>query len=360
MRKWPKTTEQLQTYTLADYTALLRAAIQPDEKALYEMTRIRHSAREAADRTFGRSIYIRGLIEISSFCKNNCYYCGIRRGNGNAARYRLSYEEILSCCCHGYELGFRTFVLQGGEDAGFQEQEMLRIISGIKHAHPDCAVTLSLGEKSPEIYRQYFNAGADRYLLRHETADQAHYETLHPKEMSYRRRIDCLYALKDIGFQVGTGFMVGSPQQTPETLAKDLHFIASFRPHMVGIGPFIPHKDTPYASYPPGSADLTLFLISVLRLMLPKALIPATTALGTLRKDGRTQGILAGANVIMPNLSPPEARQKYMLYDHKCSTGAESAEGLAQLKTQLQAIGYEITAHRGDHPDCCGEHGITI
>ncbi|MBQ7100155.1 MAG: [Clostridia bacterium] len=308
--------------------------------------------REKADRVrreiYGTDVYIRGLIEISNYCKNDCLYCGIRRGNKACERYRLTEEKILSCCEQGYALGFRTFVMQGGEDAYFSDERMCRIISEIKRRYSDCAVTLSLGEKSRESYQKLFDAGADRYLLRHETADKEHYERLHPKELSYENRMRCLYDLKEIGFQVGCGFMVGSPYQTSHHLAKDLKFVEDFQPDMCGIGPFVPHKDTPFGSFVQGSAELTCYLLSVVRLIRPNILLPSTTALGTILPDGREKGILSGANVVMPNLSPEEVRSKYTLYNGKISTGAESAQQKNGLAGKMEKIGYSIVTARGD------------
>ncbi|MBQ2965266.1 MAG: [Clostridia bacterium] len=308
--------------------------------------------REKADRVrreiYGTDVYIRGLIEISNYCKNDCLYCGIRRGNKACERYRLTEEKILSCCEQGYALGFRTFVMQGGEDAYFDDERMCRIISEIKRRYSDCAVTLSLGEKSRESYQKLFDAGADRYLLRHETADKEHYERLHPKELSYENRIRCLYDLKEIGFQVGCGFMVGSPYQTSHHLAKDLKFVEDFQPDMCGIGPFVPHKDTPFCSFVQGSAELTCYLLSVVRLIRPNILLPSTTALGTILPDGREKGILSGANVVMPNLSPEEVRSKYTLYNGKISTGAESAQQKNGLAGKMEKIGYRIVTAKGD------------
>lgn len=308
-------------------------------------------ARFVSKKHFGNSIYTRGLIEFTNFCKNDCYYCGISRSNQNADRYRLSMEEILSCCETGYELGFRTFVLQGGEDGYYSEDKVVEIIKGIKSAYPDCAITLSIGERSYEAYKRFFEAGADRYLLRHETATDEHYNKLHPAELSLSDRKQCLYNLKEIGFQVGTGFMVGSPFQTMENIAEDLLFLKEFKPHMIGIGPFIPHKDTRFLNEKQGSLDLTLLLIGILRLMNPKALIPATTALGTIDKNGREMGILAGANVVMPNLSPVSVRKKYSLYDNKICTGEEAAECRFCLQNRMQKIGYELVVDRGDYKE---------
>lgn len=297
---------------------------------------------------YSNSVFIRGLIEISNICKNDCYYCGIRCSNKKADRYRLTKEEILSCCENGYKLGFRTFVMQGGEDPYFSDEIMVDIIKSIKGKYPDCAVTLSLGERPKESYQKLYSAGADRYLLRHETADSAHYSKLHPKSLTLENRMECLENLREIGFQTGCGFMVGSPYQTSEHLAKDLKFIEKFKPDMCGIGPFIPHKDTPFKDCSAGSAELTCYLISIVRLIHPPVLLPATTALGTLRENGREKGILSGANVVMPNLSPEDTRKKYELYNNKLSTGAESANGLEKLKKNLYEIGYEIVEGRGD------------
>ena len=305
-------------------------------------------AREEAQKHYGNEIYIRGLIEISSFCKNDCYYCGIRKSNKNCSRYRLTKDEILECCDEGYGLGFRTFVLQGGEDGYYTDSVLCEIIGEIKGKYPDCAVTLSLGERSRESYEELFKAGADRYLLRHETATKEHYEKLHPDTLKFEERMRCLSDLKAIGYQVGCGFMVGSPYQRAEYLAKDLKFIEEFSPHMCGIGPFITHKDTPFKDEKSGSVEMTIYLLSLIRLIKPTILLPATTALGTLDEKGREKGILAGANVVMPNLSPLSVRKKYMLYDNKIATGQESAQCVDDLKARLKEIGYEVVTSRGD------------
>lgn len=301
---------------------------------------------------FGNRIYIRGLIEFTNYCKNDCLYCGIRRSNQHAARYRLSKKDILQCCQEGYQLGFRTFVLQGGEDPHFNDDIMCDIVAKIHQQFPDCAITLSLGERSPESYRQLYDAGARRYLLRHETANASHYKLLHPPSMSYKNRMECLSHLKAIGYQTGCGFMVGSPFQTNEMLAEDLLFIQDFHPHMVGIGPFISHADTPFSDRENGTLEDTLLLLSILRLMQPSLLLPATTALGTIAPDGREQGILAGANVVMPNLSPVTVRKQYSLYDNKICTGDESAQCIRCMKKRMENIHYQIVTHRGDSPDC--------
>lgn len=293
-------------------------------------------------------VYVRGLIEISNYCKNNCLYCGIRRDNKNCERYRLTPEQILECADEGYNLGFRTFVLQGGEDNFFNDNILCGIINKIKSKYPDCAVTLSLGERSYESYKILKDAGADRYLLRHETADKAHYQKLHPENMSFENRIKCLYNLRELGYQVGCGFMVNSPFQTPENLAEDLIFIEKFKPDMCGIGPFIPHHDTPFKDFKAGTLELTCRLLSIIRLIHPPVLLPATTALGTIHPTGREMGIKAGANVVMPNLSPVSVRKKYELYDNKICTGDESAQCKNCLAERMRSIGYEIVTDRGD------------
>lgn len=308
-------------------------------------------ARAVRDAHYGRKVYIRGLIEYSNYCKNDCLYCGIRRSNRNAERYRLSKEQILDCCRTGYALGFRTFVLQGGEDPYFTDERAASIVSAIRSEFPDCAITLSMGERGRESFQRLFDAGANRYLLRHETADCDHYARLHPAELTLQNRMQCLCDLKDIGYQTGTGMMVGSPFQTTDCLVRDLRFIQQLQPQMVGIGPFIPHHDTPFAQYPAGTARQTLTLLSMLRLMLPCALLPATTALGTIDGDGREKGMNAGCNVVMPNLSPRDCRSKYLLYDNKIATGDEAAESLNSLKKRMERAGYEIVTDRGDYRD---------
>ncbi|MEG2284246.1 MAG: [FeFe] hydrogenase H-cluster radical SAM maturase HydE [Eubacterium sp.] len=305
-------------------------------------------ARKTAYHFYGNHIYTRGLIEFSNFCKNDCYYCGIRKSNHHAERYRLTLDNILFCCDEGYRLGFRTFVLQSGEDPFFNESRMVEIIESIHFKYPDCAITLSIGERSENAYQHFFNAGANRFLLRHETANADHYNRLHPDSLSLKHRKNCLETLKSIGYQIGTGFMVGSPYQKTEYLAEDLLYIAKLKPQMIGIGPYIPQKDTPFADQKQGRFDLTLFLIGLLRLMNPNALIPATTALGTIDIDGREKGILAGANVVMPNLSPLNVRKKYSLYDNKICTGDEAAECRISLEHRMHKIGYELVTNRGD------------
>ena len=310
---------------------------------------IEKKARAVREKFYGRDVYLRGLIEFTSFCKNNCNYCGIRSGNKNAERYRLTKDEIIACSDTGYELGFRTFVLQGGEDPYFTEGRIISIISGIKERHPDCAITLSIGEWEKENYQKFFEAGAERYLLRHETADKNHYESLHPQEMSYEHRMQCLRDLREIGYQVGCGMMIGSPGQKAEHLIEDLRFLQRFKPEMVGIGPFIPHHDTEYAGYKAGSIGMTLRMLSVIRLLLPDVLLPATTALGTVDSLGREKGLLAGANVVMPNLSPIGVRKKYLLYDNKICTGDEAAECIKCMSMRVSTVGYNIVKSRGDH-----------
>lgn len=329
--------------TLAEYEYLIENRTEKYADILAE------KAVKKRKGIYGTDVYIRGLIEVSNYCKNNCFYCGIRRENKNCERYRMSKEQILSCCKIGYPLGFRTFVLQGGEDAFFSDDFVCDVVRSIKKEYPDCAVTLSLGERSFESFKRLYDAGADRYLLRHETAQKEHYQMLHPPEMSYENRIECLKNLKKIGFQTGCGFMVGSPYQTNKNIAADLKFIEEFKPEMCGIGPFIPHKDSPFKHCSAGSMELTLYLLSIIRLICPDILMPATTALGTVDSFGREKGILAGANVVMPNLSPEYAKSKYLLYDNKLSSGAEAAENKMMLEKSLESIGYKAVTDIGNH-----------
>lgn len=309
---------------------------------------LREYAVEQRHKYYQNKVFVRGLIEVSNVCKNDCYYCGIRKSNLKCERYRLSKTDILECCDEGYALGFRTFVLQGGEDGTFTDDYLCDLIRSIKDRYADCAVTLSLGERSRVSFQKLYESGADRYLLRHETADSEHYAKLHPDTLTLENRLECLKNLKEIGYQVGCGFMVGSPYQSAHHIAKDLKFIEQFQPDMCGIGPFIPHKDTPFSNFSAGDAELTCYLLSIIRLIKPNILLPATTALGTVESDGRQRGILSGANVVMPNLSPIHVRKKYMLYDNKISTGEESAQSLEKLKQSMRDIGYSVVVDRGD------------
>lgn len=326
-----------------DLIALLTQATPESDEYLFAQ------ARKVREQIYGRAVYMRGLIEFTNYCKNDCYYCGIRRSAVHADRYRLSEEQILDCCANGYALGFRTFVLQGGEDGYYTDERIVSMVTKIKEKYPDCALTLSIGERERDSYQAFFDAGADRYLLRHETADEEHYRLLHPSELRLSHRKQCLRQLKEIGYQVGCGFMVGSPGQTPECLVEDLLFIRELEPHMVGIGPFVPHHDTPFADQPQGGLELTLRLLAVIRLMNPHVLLPATTALGTIDPRGREKGILAGANVVMPNLSPGDVRKKYLLYDNKICTGDEAAECVNCLGNRIASTGYELVSDRGDY-----------
>lgn len=339
------TEKLIRDHTLAreEYARLLEASGDPEVRS-----RLSREAVRLRKLYYGDKVFTRGLIEFTNYCKNNCYYCGIRCQNPHAKRYRLSREEILDCCENGYELGFQTFVLQGGEDPFFTDERMTEIIREIKTRYPDCALTLSIGERSFESYRRFREAGADRYLLRHETADEAHYRKLHPENLTLANRKRCLRDLKALGYQVGAGFMVGSPGQTSAELAEDLCFLEEQQPEMVGIGPFIPHHETPFAEAEAGSVDLTLFLLSVIRILLPKVLLPATTALGTLDPRGREKGLLAGANVVMPNLSPVKNRKQYDLYDNKICTGEEAAECRECLAHRVESVGYRLVTERGD------------
>ena len=329
--------------SLEEYRELLGRCQEADVREV-----LKSEAVKLRKKYYGDKVFTRGLIEFTNYCKNNCYYCGIRKGNHNAQRYRLTKEEILECCKQGYELGFRTFVLQGGEDPYYTDEKMADIIRSIRESYTDCAITLSIGEKSYESYRLFREAGADRYLLRHETANEEHYGKLHPPQMSLANRMKCLYELKELGYQVGAGFMVGSPGQTLDCIARDLVFLQELKPQMVGIGPFIPHHDTEFANEPAGSVDLTLFLLSVIRIMLPKVLLPATTALGTMDPRGREKGLSVGANVVMPNLSPVMNRKKYDLYDNKICTGEEAAECRGCLGRRVESVGYRLVNERGD------------
>ena len=324
----------------------LTALIETDDKDVAEL--LRRYADETRQKSYGKKVFLRGLIEVSSYCKNDCIYCGIRRSNKDAQRYRLSREEIMSCCENGYELGFRTFVMQGGEDSSFTDDFMCSVISEIKEKYPDCAVTLSLGERSYESYKRMKEAGADRYLLRHEAASQELYSKLHPDEMNLQNRKNCLFALKELGYQVGAGFMVGAPYQTTSHLVADLRFLQELQPQMIGIGPFVPHHNTPFADFKGGTLELTLRLLGILRLMFPKVLLPATTALGTIAPNGRELGLQTGCNVVMPNLSPVKVRKKYDLYDNKICTGEEAAECRGCLQRRIVSAGYEIATDRGD------------
>ena len=330
--------------TKEEYVELIRLA----ESDVQVREQLKEEAVRLQKKYYGTDVYTRGLIEFTNYCRNNCYYCGIRNGNRNAQRYRLTKEEILDCCANGYELGFRTFVLQGGEDPYYTDEKLAEIVREIRVLYPECAITLSVGEHSKETYRLWKEAGADRYQLRHETASDELYQKLHPAEMKLSERKQCLYDLKELGYQVGAGFMVGAPGQQISDLAEDLVFLKELEPHMVGIGPFIPHHDTKFADEPAGSVELTLFLLSVLRIILPKCLLPATTALGTADPRGREKGLLAGANVVMPNLSPVKDRKKYELYDNKICTGDEAAECRVCLKNRVKSVGFELVEVRGD------------
>ncbi|MBM7563014.1 [FeFe] hydrogenase H-cluster radical SAM maturase HydE [Fusibacter tunisiensis] len=297
---------------------------------------------------YGRDIYIRGLIELTNYCQCNCLYCGIRSGNTKAERYRIMPDEVFKCCEKGYELGFRTFVIQGGEDPWYTDDKLVPMIQKIRNNYPDCAITLSLGERSRTSYEKLYDAGANRYLLRHETGDASHYRKLHSPGQELADRLTHLKILKSIGYQIGTGFMVGSPGQTPESLVKDLSILKELNPEMVGIGPFVPHHESVFKACPPGRVDLTQFMLALIRIMLPSALIPATTSLGTVDVKGREKGVLSGANVIMPNLSPMNVRNKYLLYDNKAYTGSEAAESLENLRKDMELIGHQVVVHRGD------------
>ena len=338
--------------TLIEKLSAERNLSDGELKELLDSKESDQSLFAAADRKrreiYGDEVYLRGLIEFTNHCRNNCYYCGIRCGNKSAERYRLGKVDILACCDEGYRLGFRTFVLQGGEDPFFTDDKICDIVYAIRSRFPDCAITLSVGEKSKESYKSFFDAGANRYLLRHETASEEHYRRLHPENMSLANRKRCLFDLKEIGYQVGSGFMVGSPYQTTDNLIEDLRFLQSLKPDMIGIGPYITHEQTPFSSFTNGGVELTLRLISVLRLMFPYALIPSTTALGTLHPQGRELGLKAGANVVMPNLSPVEVRKLYSLYENKICTGEEAAQCRGCLERRISEAGYKAVTAIGN------------
>ena len=348
-KEWIDRLEEEKELKQEEWEALFQYWLNHEDKEL--LSYVCEKGKRVKEETFGNKVYIRGLIEFTSYCKNDCYYCGLRKSNKEAERYRLDEETILDCCEKGYELGFRTFVLQGGEDSFFTADRIGELVRKIKGRFPDCAVTLSEGERDFETYKAWFEAGADRYLLRHETADEAHYRLLHPDSLSLENRKECLRNLKKIGYQTGCGIMVGSPGQTARCLAEDMVFMKELHPEMVGLGPFIPQHATPFADQKPGTLEETLFILALVRLMLPKVLLPATTALGTIHPEGRELGILSGANVVMPNLSPSDVRKKYLLYDNKIATGAEAAEALDSLRERMKAIGCEIAVDRGDSPE---------
>ena len=329
-------------YSDAELLRLIRSEDREDRESLFA------EARKTRERHYGKTVYFRGLIEFTNHCKNDCYYCGIRRGNAKVERYRLSLADILNCCRMGDLLGYKTFVLQGGEDPYFTDERIAEIIKAVRREFPEHAITLSIGERNRQSYELFFRSGANRYLLRHETASADHYGKLHPPSMSLEQRKQCLWDLKDIGFQVGAGFMVGSPGQTPEHLLEDLRFIDALQPQMVGIGPFIPQGDTPFSAMPRGGLELSLKMVALARLILPKALIPATTALGTIDPQGREQGLMAGANVVMPNLSPKAVRKLYALYDNKICTGDEAAECRMCMEGRIRRFGFEPAMVRGD------------
>lgn len=328
--------------SLQDFTYILKNYSKED------FDYIKDTAQRIAIEKFGKKIYFRGIIEFSNICKNDCIYCGIRRSNNNVDRYRLTKEEILECCQEGYEFGYRTFVLQSGEDGHFTDNVMVDVVKSIREKYPDCAITLSIGERSKDSYQKLFDAGANRFLLRHEAANKELYEKIHPSVQKWEERFRCLKDLRDIGYQVGAGMMVGVPNQTLENLAEDLLFIQDFRPHMVGIGPFIPHKDTPYRNEKAGSIEISLLCLSLVRIMLPNVLLPSTTALGSLEGHGRQQGVLHGCNVVMPNLSPMSVRKKYLLYDNKAGVDLDAKTSIETLRKQMEDIGYEVVVTRGD------------
>lgn len=321
-----------------------------------EQLRVDKAAREQLfavactirDNIYGPVVFFRGLIELSNFCIRDCYYCGIRNSKSEVTRYRLTREQIMACCRTGYEVGYRTIVLQGGEDPYFTIEDLVLIVEKIRLSWPDIAITLSLGEMSSDDYQKLFDAGADRYLLRHESANDLHYSSLHPAEQSLSSRLHCLHELKRIGFQTGAGMMIGSPGQTTINLAEDLLFLFELKPHMIGIGPFMPASGTPFAASPAGSLEDTLIMLALARILVPAVLLPATTALGSLDPAGRRLGLLAGANVIMPNLSPSDHRGDYLLYDGKTKAADDVFSNHKQMIQMIESAGMCVSGDRGD------------
>lgn len=302
-------------------------------------------SNDVRKQNYGDVVYLRGIIEFTNHCKRNCLYCGIRRDNKSTDRYRLTKEEILECATLGNKLGYKTFVLQGGEDPYFTDEKMIDIIKLLKERFPQNAITLSLGERSYESYKSMYEAGADRYLLRHETASKELYEALHP-DGNFENRIKCLKDLKEIGYQVGAGFLVGLPDSNVYDMVENLLFIKELEPAMCGIGPFIPQKDTSLSKEKQGTVEETIIYLALIRLLVPDILLPSTTALGTIDPLGREKGLKAGANVVMPNLSPVSVREKYALYDGKICTGDEAAECRNCIERKIVNAGFrvEITA----------------
>lgn len=299
------------------------------------------SASRIVHEHFNGKVYFRALIEISSYCHNGCYYCGLRVGNPLARRYRMSTDQVLRCCEYAASKGYRTFVLQGGEDPIQNDDWMTELVRRVHAEFPECAITLSVGERSDEAYLRFRDAGVDRYLLRHETASPEHYGRLHPASMSLENRKHCLHTLKRLGYQTGAGMMVGSPHQTLQDLVRDLLFLQELGPHMIGVGPFIPAAGTPFENEKSGSISLTLRVLSILRLMFPYANIPSTTALASLQPDGDLLGLAAGANVIMTDFTPPELRAQYAIYDHKSPSDHDLH--------RYEDAGWVISMERGDN-----------
>jgi len=307
-----------------------------------------NAALRVKEEFYGKEIYIRGIVEFSNFCKQNCLYCGIRKDNAHVDRYRLSHKEIVEACRKGYALGYRTFVLQSGEDPYFTDDRVVAIIKDIRDNFKDAAITLSLGEKTKRSYKKFYDAGADRYLLRHETANEKLYDKLH-ENMTFQNRKECLYDLKEIGYQVGAGLMVGSPGQKKTDLIDDLRFLKELKPQMVGMGPYLTHKETPLKDSENGSLTETLVMLSLVRLILPEVLLPATTAVGTIDDYGREQAILAGCNVVMPNISPMEVRKKYELYENKICVDDQPEECRFCIEGRVKCTGSTLNMCRGDH-----------
>lgn len=318
--------------------------------ALLEDENCNQNLFEAADSVrknfVGDEIHLRGLIEFSNICKNNCCYCGLRRDNRKISRYRLENAEILELAAHGAAMGLKTIVLQSGEDAYYGCERLCEIIRGIKRLN--VALTLSIGEKSLEDYQAYHAAGADRFLLRIETTDRTLYER-HDPEMSWEARRQCLTDLRRAGLEVGSGCLVGLPGQTVASLADDILFFKEIEADMIGIGPFIPHPDTPLGDASGGRLETALKVMALTRLLLPDINIPATTAMETLAQDGQIRALKAGANVIMPNITLTDYRRYYELYPGKSATGYTPDESLKKVVAKIESIGRKVALGFGFH-----------
>lgn len=302
------------------------------------------TADEVRQEFVGDEVHLRGLIEFTNICRQTCKYCGIRRENSKVNRYRLSKDEIISMARHGVRNGFKTLVMQGGEDSFFTKDLICEIIFEIKKM--DVALTLSLGERSFEDYKAFKDAGADRYLLRIETTDKELYKSVHPG-MSFENRKRCLYDLKSLGYETGTGCLIGLPGQTVESLADDILFFKELDADMVGVGPFIPHPETPFAKSSCGSFNLALKVMAITRLLLPNINIPATTAMETLSPNGRLIALQSGANVFMPNITEGVSPSKYEIYPDKSGINGAKNGIIGEINENLKVIGRYVSDTKG-------------